>query len=330
MQLPDVSSGFINCYGCQRLYHVSCSHKIGWYDENLKFTCGCQSIVEATQYTVDGGFQTRKIGLDCQSDDSNEALEEANRIIAEYENQSSSVGPVGPDTTKSYYFGHSPVNPVGPVGSVLEEIIAQYENSSSSVDPVGLVGPDTRKSRYFGNSPVGPVGLVQEEIIAGYENPSIPVGPVSPVQEGPSVRHQLTLEEANRLIAEYKNRSFPVDPVGPETRKPYYSIYSPIGPVSPGQEVIHSSLPSMGYQPTLLTSSNPRNFGVKRPAGAGSELKSEKIKSIRLSTNPGDKENTCPIATTTKMLLAPAPTQSIKVLGPMPRKNYILNKVLAH
>merc|ERR1712051_1077312 len=96
MFLPDVSSGFINCNGCQRLYHVSCSHRIGWYDEYSKFTCGCQSVVEAKYYTVDDGFQTGKIGVDCQSCDSNEALEEANRIIAEFENPVSSVDPVSP------------------------------------------------------------------------------------------------------------------------------------------------------------------------------------------------------------------------------------------
>ena len=207
MQLPDVSSGFINCYGCQRLYHVSCSHQIGLYDEYLRFTCGCQNVVEATQYTVDDGFQTRKLGLDCQRDDSNEALAEANIIIAE------------------------------------------YENPLSSVDPVDPVGPDTRKSYYFDYCPVGPV---QEETFAAR----------------------------------------------------------------------HSSVPSVRHQPTPMTSYNPRNYGVKRPAG--SELMSEKVKSIRLSTHPGDKENTCPIATTTTLLLVPPPTQRIPVPGltAKPKKNY--------
>ena len=30
-ELPDVSSGFINCRDCQRLYHVSCSYQVGQY-----------------------------------------------------------------------------------------------------------------------------------------------------------------------------------------------------------------------------------------------------------------------------------------------------------
>ena len=271
MQLPDVSSGFINCYGCQRLYHVSCSHQIGLYDEYLRFTCGCQSVVEATQYIVDDGFQTRKLGLDCQSDDSNEALEEANKIIAEHENPPSPVDPVGevgPDTRKSYYFDYCPVGPVGPIGPVQEE--ARHSSMPSvSYQPTLMTSSNPRD--YGVKRPAG----------------------------------------ANRIIAENENPSSPVGPVVPDTRKLYYFSYSPICPVGPVQEETfearHSLMPSVRHQPTPVTSSNPRNYGVKRPAG--SELMSEKVKSIRLSTNPGDKENTCPIATTT-MILVPRPSQT--------------------
>ena len=61
-ELSDVSSGFINCCDCQRLYHVSCSYHVGQYSDYTgqqyeeyynssdvfgkkyysNFTCGCQ------------------------------------------------------------------------------------------------------------------------------------------------------------------------------------------------------------------------------------------------------------------------------------------------
>jgi hypothetical protein len=221
-------------------------------------------VLEATQYTVDDGFQTRKIGLDCQSDDSTEALDEANRIIAEYENPSSPVGPVSP------------------------------------------VGPETRRSYYFDYSPVGPVGPLQEETFEARHSSM------------PSVSYQPTPMTSSNPRNYSEKR-----PNGAES---YYFSYSPVGPVGPVQEETfearHSSVPSVCYQPTPMTRSNPRNYGVKRPAGAGSELMSEKVKLIRLSTNPCDKENTCPIATTIPLVLPPTQRFSVSGLIAKPKKNY--------
>ena len=86
LELPDISSGFINCRDCQRLYHVSCSYQVGQYSDYTarqydeyynssdlfgkkyysNFTCGCQKDEPTAE----------------QHD---KALEEGNRIIASFE-----------------------------------------------------------------------------------------------------------------------------------------------------------------------------------------------------------------------------------------------------
>ena len=84
-ELPDVSSGFINCRDCQRLYHVSCSYQVGQYSDYT-----ARQYDEYFSNDVFGKKYYSNFTCGCQRDEPKvkqheEALEEGNRIIASFE-----------------------------------------------------------------------------------------------------------------------------------------------------------------------------------------------------------------------------------------------------